>query len=382
MNIEPSFDTWTSIFLVVALHGIVLGTLFFYRKKGRNISNRLLGFFLLLFSLNLISNVLYWTRFNLDFPHLMGIASTFHFLYGPVLFFYVVSILKPGRSWKIWDAAHLVPFLIFLIWMLPFYLQQASQNIALVMEYLNQSTATGLSTRAITVASIKMLVITGNTIAISFMLRDSRKRGGTKPNNLSEETFGWIRIVSWAFWGYVISFVTYYVLVETINFQVEYDYMISFAMSLFIFGIGYLGLFKPSYLEEAHNGRYKYESSSLDADQAKAYLEKLLAFMVEEKPYLNGDLKMVELADQLSIPSHHLSQIINERLEKNFFEFVNSYRVDEAKKILADPAKKDFKILRVAFESGFNNKTTFNSAFKDEVGTTPSRFRKRQLNGK
>ena len=97
--------------------------------------------------------------------------------------------------------------------------------------------------------------------------------------------------------------------------------------------------------------------------------------MEQEKPYLDGDLKMADLAGQLSIPSHHLSQIINERLDKNFFEFVNAYRVEQAKRILRDPQKQDYKILRVAFESGFNTKTTFNSAFKSEVGTTPSRYR-------
>lgn len=377
MDIDSSFDTWTSIFLVVALHGIVLGTLFFYRKEGRNLPNKLLGIFLIMFSLNLISNVIYWTRYSLEIPHVIGIAGNFHFLYGPVLFIYTINILKPNRQWELRDALHLVPLLIFLIWMLPFYIQPASEKVALIMEYLNPSNNPGLSSQALAVATIKILILTGYAVAISFIIRQSKKQ----QSNLSDETFGWLQIVSFAFWGYVISFTTYYVLVETIDFQIEYDYMISFAMSVFIFGIGYIGLFKPTYLEVAHNGRHKYESSSLGDDQAEIYLEKLLDFMIEEKPYLNGDLKMVELADQLSIPSHHLSQIINERLNKNFFEFVNSYRVDEAKEILADPDKQNFKILRVAFESGFNNKTTFNSAFKDEVGTTPSRFRKRKLNG-
>lgn len=381
MSLEPSFDTWTSLFLVVVLHGIVLAATFFFRKEGRNRPNRLLGTFLFLFSLNLFSYVLYWTHYNLEFPHLNGIAGTFHFLYGPLLFFYALSITKPRRPWKLWDVVHLIPFIIFLIWMTPFFLQSAPEKIALLVDNLNASEESGLSVQTFTVVSIKATIMAGYVAAIFAVFWNAQKSSDNKSNSHSKKTYRWAQLISYSFLGYVISYVTYFVLVETIDFKIEHDYMVSFAMSFFIFGIGYLGFFKPAYLDEAHNGKFKYKNSSLSAEEADAYLEKLLSYMSEDKPYLDGDLKMDTLAKQLSIPSHHLSQIINERLDKNFFEFVNSYRVIEAKQILSDPSKKEFKILRIAFESGFNNKTTFNSVFKDKVGTTPSRFRKEHLNG-
>lgn len=248
----------------------------------------------------------------------------------------------------------------------------------MVLEYLEQE-ETGLTADTLVMAMPKAVVMAVYALAITILLRNPKKWVSSKVNRLSAESYGWLYIVNYDFWGYVLTYITYFVLATKIDFQVEYDYMISFAMSLFIFGIGYLALLKPVYLEEAHNGWFKYESSSLSPRQADEHLEKLLAYMEEEKPYLNGDLKMDDPANSLSIPSHHLSQIINERTGKNFFEFVNLYRVEEAKNLLADPEKKDFKILRVAFESGFNNKTTFNSAFKNEVGITPSHFRKNQL---
>jgi len=381
MNIEPSFDSWTSLFLVVAVHGIVLSSIFFVRKAGRNLPNKLLGVFLLLFSLNLVGNVFWWTNYYVEFPHLIGIQGTFHFLYGPVLFLYVLSVIYPNRNWKKWDLLHLIPVVVFVVWMTPFYLQSAEEKAGLILDNLNAVEQSGLSMQAIVVVSVKSVVMAAYAAAILFIPRYIGRYRDNGTHRVSEDTRKWIQIVGWAFAGYILSYVTYFVLVETINFQVEYDYMISFAMSLCIFGIGYIELFQPSFIEEAHNGRIKYQNSSLDRVEADRYLEQLLTFMEEEKPYLDGDLKIVDLAEELSIPSHHLSQIINERLEKNFFEFVNSYRVREAKEMLSDPDKKDFKILRVAFEAGFNNKTTFNITFKQEVGTTPSQFRKEHVNG-
>lgn len=375
---EPSLNTWTSIFLIVAFHGMILSAFFFIRKEGRKKPNTLLAIFLFLFSFNLVANVLYWSNYNLVFPHLVGIAQTFNFLYGPLLYFYVLDILYPQREWKTADLVHLLPFVVFVFWMMPFYLQSGAEKAAYLQQVPKLSDEAGLSMGTLILVTVKSGFMIGYSTAVFYLIYQKRNRFGKFIfNDFPRATYRWLTITGISFVGYIISYVSYFVLVETIDFQIEYDYMISFAMSFFIFGIGYMALLKPVYLEMAHNGKTKYDSSSLSFEDSEQYLEKLLEHMSREKPYLDGDLKLADLADQLSISSHHLSQVINERLDKNFFEFINTYRIEEAKKILNDPEKKDFKILRVAFESGFNNKTTFNNAFKNEVGTTPSKFRKR-----
>ncbi len=381
MEIQPTFDSWTAIFLVVALHGIVLAGLFFLRREGRLLPNWLLGVFLLLFSLNLIGNVFYWTKYYVEVPHLIGIQATFHFIYGPLLFFYALSVVTPDRSWKIRDLMHAVPLAVFIVWMFPFFILQGDDKIAGFISF-SDSADIGLSTNALIIAAIKIVLMTGYGAAVLLLSKFGVQWFQIKSNRLHDKIRRWLKTTGWAFLGFVISFASYFILVETINFRIEHDYVISFAMAAFIFGIGYMGLLKPEFLEEAHNGRFKYENSSLSEKEADSYLERLITYMTEHQPYLDGNLKILDLANQLSIPSHHLSQIINERLDKNFFEFVNAYRIEEAKKMLADPGKKDFKILRVAFESGFNNKTTFNVAFKEEVGTTPSQYRRQQLQEK
>ncbi|MCZ6899895.1 MAG: helix-turn-helix domain-containing protein, partial [Bacteroidetes bacterium] len=76
-----------------------------------------------------------------------------------------------------------------------------------------------------------------------------------------------------------------------------------------------------------------------------------------------------------NIPSHHLSQVINDRIGLNFFDFVNSYRIKEATRLLSDSQKSEYTIIELAYESGFNSKSTFNSAFKRFAGSTPTEFR-------
>jgi AraC-like DNA-binding protein len=118
-----------------------------------------------------------------------------------------------------------------------------------------------------------------------------------------------------------------------------------------------------------------YEKSGLTEAQAEAYEKQLLRLMDEEKPYRNSYLTLQELADELSISAHNLSQVINTRLGKNFYDFVNEYRVEEVKRRLLDPKYRNLKILAIGLDAGFNTKSTFNAFFKKHTGVTPSRYR-------
>ena len=129
----------------------------------------------------------------------------------------------------------------------------------------------------------------------------------------------------------------------------------------------------PNSIEEK---TLKYESSNLQEAQKEKYLNTVLSFFDNERPYLSQELTLADLAEQTKIPAHYLSQIINEKMNCNFLDFVNSYRVEEAKKMLAEDSSKNFTILSIAYDAGFNSKSTFYSAFKKHVGMTPSGFRK------
>jgi AraC-like DNA-binding protein len=96
------------------------------------------------------------------------------------------------------------------------------------------------------------------------------------------------------------------------------------------------------------------------------------------KPYLEPELTLMELAAKLSVTPHNLSQVFNCEIKKSFFDFVNEYRVGEAKKLLSSPQYSHYSILGIALDAGFNSKSAFYTAFGKHVGTTPSEFRKRQ----
>jgi AraC-like DNA-binding protein len=143
-------------------------------------------------------------------------------------------------------------------------------------------------------------------------------------------------------------------------------------------------LLKPAIVDDHQHEREgntqpdarKYARSGLDDTQAEVMYNQILAYMKTNKPHRNPEINIYQLADQLGVKKHHLSRIINEKAGMNFFDFINTFRVEEIKHNLADPSLAHLTLLGLALESGFNSKATFNAAFKKKTGLTPSEFQK------
>ncbi|MFK7814103.1 MAG: helix-turn-helix domain-containing protein [Maribacter sp.] len=118
-----------------------------------------------------------------------------------------------------------------------------------------------------------------------------------------------------------------------------------------------------------------YKNSSLTPEKREAFKKKILAFMNEEKPFLNPDLSQSDFAANIGISSHHFSEVLHYGFEQNFYNLINSYRVLEAQKLMKEKKYTDAKIIAIAFDSGFKSKTSFNRVFKKYSGQTPSEFR-------
>jgi len=123
--------------------------------------------------------------------------------------------------------------------------------------------------------------------------------------------------------------------------------------------------------------RLKYSTTSISDERMEGALAELTEMMEVEKVYLDPDLTLQKLAKQLRIHYNHLSRIINERFGVSFKNYINRYRVDEAKRRLSDPAEKDRNITDIMLDAGFYSKSTFNTAFRKFTGTSPSTFRKK-----
>ncbi|MCK4835802.1 MAG: helix-turn-helix domain-containing protein [Candidatus Aminicenantes bacterium] len=121
----------------------------------------------------------------------------------------------------------------------------------------------------------------------------------------------------------------------------------------------------------------KYQTSALTPDRAEEIQNKLLTIMEEEKIYLDPDLTLKKLSEKIMVHPNHLSQIVNEKLKQSFNDFINKYRIEEAKEKFVDPVDRKKTILEIAYDVGFYSKSVFNTAFKKFTGMTPSRYRQK-----
>ena len=168
-----------------------------------------------------------------------------------------------------------------------------------------------------------------------------------------------------------------------IPFGLEY---VLFVILLFYFcyhGIRQYSLvnLKSNYNDEEvspESPKGKYITSNLDKTSIDAYFRNISQLFDEEKLFLEPQLKIEDIAKRLEISIHKVSQIINSKSNKSFFDFVNRYRVEYFKKLLSDPDKRKFTILALGIESGFNSKASMNRVFKNFVGQSPKQFQKSQ----
>jgi len=177
------------------------------------------------------------------------------------------------------------------------------------------------------------------------------------------------------------------------NAKGEYFVVSSILLALYTFAMGYLGLFNSEVLSGnalrqtlsiAENTRAgtdesspaRYEKSGLNRVDLATYQSRLLAHMEAESPQADSGLTLDQLAGQVGLSPHNLSEVINRGLGQNFFDFVNGYRVRDVQSRLVAPEQSHLTVLALALESGFASKSTFNSIFKKHTGLTPTAYRK------
>ena len=152
--------------------------------------------------------------------------------------------------------------------------------------------------------------------------------------------------------------------------------LIYITISIFLYTFAFKSYKQAELLPVENYSEESYKKSGLSEELSEVYLSKLEKLMNEEKPYLDERLNLSQLAEKLEISNHNLSEVINRKLEKNFYDFINSYRVEEVKKLIEADKETKYSILAHAYEAGFTSKSAFYSAFKKITGMTPTNFRK------
>lgn len=367
----PSLDHWTIIFLFAAAQGLFLSWVIYFHKKGKQSANHLLSAIILLFAISLVYYVAYWTQYINYIHRAFGIVLLFPMLIGPLFLGYFHQL--NGRTFEQKDWLHYLPFTLVFVWYAPIYFNIETSA-------LSRSVTNALYSRE----SMLLRVILLNVHVVAYcvyLFRYLRKQQqlSLEGDDLTYSKLKWMRKSAYCYLGFSLSFVSYYLLVHTIDFNIMYDYAISASMTIFIYTVGYMGYRQPEMMAGYAEETGKYAKSGLNAQKAEAYTAHLLQYMKNEQPYLSPEFKLGDLAGALQISRHHLSQIINERIGLSFSDFVNRYRVEEAQRLLASADYQDVKILAVAFDAGFNTKASFYNAFKKATGISPSEYRKQQL---
>lgn len=199
-------------------------------------------------------------------------------------------------------------------------------------------------------------------------------------SNTENLDIGWVRFFLMVFMLINLFFVVNLIVTIHMPHVGWQNSLVAVVFSLSIFALGYKGILQqqaPATPEEnlSEPTLLLPEKKFVDEDLK----QKLLRFMDEHKPYLNAELTLSDLARQLNISRGKLSELINEGTGNNFYDFVNTYRVDEVKRSMADPTKNKYSLLGLAMDAGFKSKSTFNLIFKRVTGLTPTEYKRNQM---
>ncbi len=370
------------IFLI-AVFNALLFIVFLLQKRPRSLHDKILicwltylGFFIGIYAF--YSHELF-THYKLLSISLISLFM----LHGPFLYFYVQTLASSNQrfTWK--QLSHLLPFIIFNLYILV----SSFQTVA--SEKLNIERLSGEFNPPLVFLFFLILTALSGTIYFILTIRLFRKLDIKIFNNYSYSTdidlkwLRWLVLLFGIIWTILVSVTMIHHVFKMFSMVFCTDGLF-LSLSAFVILIGYFGLkqkviFSNDVIDESRvssKPMTKYAGSRLTESEAKQYAEKLSKYMKSSKPYLNPELTLSQLAGELGISSHFLSQVINEKLELNFFDFINGYRVEEFKERTSNPNYSNFSLLGIALECGFNSKSAFNRIFKQKTGLTPSQFKK------
>ena len=348
-------------------------------KRPRMLANQILSAWLLLICIEMIIALINETLVEL-YP-----IKILPYTYGPLLLLYTRRMTTEHPVFDPRFLWHFTPFFVFLIASLIFIDEPVMSGTAgfLVIDRF-------VSFR-IVYAITFFVSITAYSIATFVEIHRHQKRLKQIVSYSSGKiTLQWLLGLSITFYtGYVLMFI--FGGVDIMMGFMPFDpYEISFiGLTIITFLFTIFGFNQPSIFEEVVKEKEivkepieedpadkKYQRSGLKQKDVERYKGIIGKYMVIEKPYLNRELTIYDLAAQLKIPRHFLSEVINEHMGKNFYTLINDYRVEEVKRRIVDPAYKNLTILAVAYDSGFNAKSSFNTIFKEMSGMTPSEYQR------
>ena len=204
------------------------------------------------------------------------------------------------------------------------------------------------------------------------------KKENTPKNEFQKIRSKWVKVLILLYSLFVCSYISYYILINFSFFNNQWDYMISFSMTIAIYTIGYFVYKAPQIFDGEFFSEVflpiKNKANSFEDHLINEFYNNLVNYIESEKPFKDNELRLANLADKVGYSTHLLSKVINKKSGKNFNNFINHYRLIEAEKLLLENNNKH-NIKTIYFDVGFNNKVTFYKAFREKHNCTPTEYK-------
>ncbi len=355
-------------------------------KQQKSKSDYILLAWMLLMTFHLTLFYLHYSESIFNYPILLAIIFPLPLLHGVLLFYYVSSVTNqfPKKNYLVF--IHLIPALLAYLYLIPFILLSNEEKIFIIKN-------NGVGYENFQILLLAAVYISGVIYVIwSIKLLNNHKKNILHQfSNIEAVNLKWLQFLTYGL-GLV-----WIVVIFTQN-----DIFIFTGVSVFVILIGFFGVKQRDIFSTEKNDfveltiestapeidkkelveavetkaskKSKYANSGLSEKLKETYYQNMMSLVKQEKVYTNCDLSLKDLAAQLDIHANYLSQIINEKEGKNFYDFINTFRVNEFKRLIAGPKSQQFTILGLAYDCGFNSKSSFNRNFKKITGSTPSQY--------
>lgn len=374
----------TGIVLAFFLCLLLLG------KKHKTLADYLLACWLFWIGCHLWLYYLYITEKIFELPVVLGVSIPMPLAHPLFLFLYTTALCR-GRLSRYWWV-HTLPILACYLYLIPFCLRPDDQKIWV---FKNKGSGYEGFLFAINIAIISSGIL--YTFFAQRLLLKHRRVITHLFSNQEKINLQWLQNLI-----YGLAFIWVAVLFG--NDSIVYGAAVIFVLFIGYFGIRQAGIFtSPSAIQLAQTeyesqdpesgileksglvipgfadttepaDKKKYEKSGLNREAAETLQGQLQNLMAQEELYKEPELSLTDLAERLETHPNYLSQIINEKEGKNFYDYVNSMRIDAFLKMAADPQNRRFTLFALALECGFNSKSAFNRYFKKATGRSPTEY--------
>ncbi|WP_178984719.1 helix-turn-helix domain-containing protein [Winogradskyella helgolandensis] len=370
---EINYNIVSLIDILGLVQGVFLGLVLII--EGRRIKPKLfLGLFLIAYCAELLNSILHDLNILESEPWLLFLPFNFFYLILPLFYIYVKGISNINLTKK----------KIVLI-LLPGILEFISYTVLFMLSVGTKVKLHNSESFSNVLSLIEILSFAYSTYYIFLTIKFINKQK-TKVEEFYSNTEG--KLLTWAK-GVLMFLFTFLIIILSSLFLegIFYDDYIYPAISIinvvFIFWIGISGIKQSKLFVTKIASIKKIDHQQSDVNETnnrlktnnKDHYEKLIALMDDEKLFLEPNLSLADVSLKLKITQRNLSELIRDESDKNFNQFVNHYRVEEAKKLLLDTSNNHLNMLGIAFDSGFSSKATFYSVFKKHTSLTPTLFK-------